>query len=324
MILRVSYGLLLSFLAGDNAPTMKRVLTAVVLIPIVLLIVFRAPMWLFAAFLAVVALIASSEYLSIVGKFSTSMSKWPPLVATAAIFGYTAYREATLSKNPELTLLTLLAIIAIATLVPFIFLSLRMNEPQFREEVISSALAYFAIPYVGLALWSLIVVRHLQVFLVLFVLVVVWVGDTCAYYIGRSMGRHLMAPRVSPKKTWEGAIASILGGVLGGVLAIHYAPEIAQGLLRAGLLAEAELGTMGSGLPGTTTAAVIAFFVNVAAQVGDLVESMIKRGADVKDSGTLLPGHGGILDRIDALLFAAPVAALLFVATYQYWGGPVM
>lgn len=121
--------------------------------------------------------------------------------------------------------------------------------------------------------------------LVLYVLVLTWVGDTAAYYAGRSMGRHKLAPRVSPGKTWEGTYASLLASMVLGYFAMNY---IAPGVpLWLNLL----------------TAAL----VNVAGQLGDLAESALKRGAGVKDSGGLLPGHGGALDRVDALLFAVPV-----------------
>jgi phosphatidate cytidylyltransferase len=127
-------------------------------------------------------------------------------------------------------------------------------------------------------------------------MVCVWAGDIAALYVGRAFGRHKLAPRLSPGKTWEGSIASILGSiaavgivlwisellVVRGNLLLHISEPIWQTLLLAAI-------------------------VNVAAQLGDLLESAVKRGAGVKDSGNMLPGHGGILDRIDALLVATPV-----------------
>jgi phosphatidate cytidylyltransferase len=121
--------------------------------------------------------------------------------------------------------------------------------------------------------------------LVLYVLILTWVGDTAAYYVGRSMGRHRLAPRVSPGKTWEGTVASLLASMALGYFALnHFFPSVPLWL---------NLFT--------------ALLVNVAGQLGDLAESALKRGAGVKDSGGLLPGHGGMLDRVDALLFAIPV-----------------
>jgi phosphatidate cytidylyltransferase len=119
----------------------------------------------------------------------------------------------------------------------------------------------------------------------MFGLMVNWIGDTGAYYVGKNFGRHKLAPAVSPGKSWEGAAASAITGVVFGLV---YLPLTIRGtsLLSAGLLA---------------------FAANAAGQVGDLAESALKRGAGVKDSGTLLPGHGGLLDRVDSTMFALPV-----------------
>jgi phosphatidate cytidylyltransferase len=115
-----------------------------------------------------------------------------------------------------------------------------------------------------------------------------------------------MAPRISPKKTWEGAAASLVASVGVGWLLFHYALPLSSALLRAGLIARRD-GIFGLEQPAMGPVILLTIVLNVAAQLGDLVESLIKRGAGVKDSGAILPGHGGMLDRIDALLFAAPV-----------------
>ncbi len=116
-----------------------------------------------------------------------------------------------------------------------------------------------------------------------------WAGDIAALYVGRSLGRHKLAPEVSPAKSWEGSIASTVTSVIYGAL---YFPR----LLPSAPLAEA-LG--------------LTVIANIAGQLGDLCESAIKRGAGVKDSGNLLPGHGGWLDRLDSSLFALPVVYLV-------------
>jgi phosphatidate cytidylyltransferase len=123
---------------------------------------------------------------------------------------------------------------------------------------------------------------------VLFLLLVVWAGDIGAYLIGRWIGGPRLAPRISPGKTWSGAVGSLLAAVAVGLLAAH-------------LLSDA----VGS------RAIVIAAGLNVVAQSGDLLESLVKRRLEVKDSGRLIPGHGGLFDRLDSILAAAPVAALL-------------
>jgi len=143
-------------------------------------------------------------------------------------------------------------------------------------------------------------------FYLLYLLLVVWAGDIFAYFVGKSIGRHLMAPRISPKKTWEGAAASLVASVAVGCLLFHYALPLSSALLRVGLI-ERRDGIFGLEQPATEPIVLLTIVINLAAQLGDLVESLIKRGAGVKDSGAILPGHGGMLDRIDALLFAAPV-----------------
>jgi phosphatidate cytidylyltransferase len=135
--------------------------------------------------------------------------------------------------------------------------------------------------------------------LLLFLFLVVWAGDIAALYVGRAWGRRKLAPLISPGKTWEGSAASVVGSVSIGLALV----------LLAGMLARRNggLSTLLS-FPGSVMGWVaLAVVLNVAAQVGDLIESAIKRGAGVKDSGSMLPGHGGMLDRIDALLVAAPV-----------------
>jgi phosphatidate cytidylyltransferase len=117
-----------------------------------------------------------------------------------------------------------------------------------------------------------------------------------------------MSPRVSPKKTWEGAIASVIGSVVLGTYILAHAYQISIWLWDHHLLAERQYGWFTpQPLAPLGQLILLSAIVNVAAQLGDLVESAIKRGANVKDSGAILPGHGGMLDRIDALLFAAPV-----------------
>lgn len=127
---------------------------------------------------------------------------------------------------------------------------------------------------------------HTGPVLVLFALAIVWAGDTVAYFVGKSIGRLKMAPALSPGKTWEGAVGNVIGSlIVGYCFALWQHAPIGAWLITAAL-------------------------ANVAGQVGDLVESSYKRGAGAKDSGALLPGHGGMLDRIDSLIFAAPVVWL--------------
>jgi phosphatidate cytidylyltransferase len=150
----------------------------------------------------------------------------------------------------------------------------------------------FGLPYLVLPIWSFYELHRLEPRLLLVFLVAVWANDSIAFLVGSAWGRRKMAPRLSPGKTWEGA----LGGLLGGSL-----------IAAAGLLwldAEPRWPLIG-----------ILVVVMVAAQVGDLLESLLKRAAQVKDSGKLVPGHGGLLDRLDAIILAAPVFYGLLGAT---------
>jgi phosphatidate cytidylyltransferase len=134
--------------------------------------------------------------------------------------------------------------------------------------------------------------RAISPYWTFFALSLNWAGDIAALYVGRSIGRHKLAPEVSPAKSWEGSIGSTVASVIYGAL---YFPR----LLPSVPLAEA-LG--------------LTVIANVAGQLGDLCESAIKRGAGVKDSGNLLPGHGGWLDRVDSTLFTLPVVYLYVAA----------
>ena len=152
-------------------------------------------------------------------------------------------------------------------------------------------------------------------FWLLYLLLVVWAGDIFAYFVGRSLGRHLMAPRISPKKTWEGAAASLAASLVVGMSALQLRPAD-QFIPAAHRTDRAPRRSVRAGEAGLWPIILLTIALNVAAQLGDLVESLIKRGAGVKDSGTILPGHGGMLDRIDALLFAAPVLWFYAVALF--------
>ena len=156
--------------------------------------------------------------------------------------------------------------------------------------------------YVGLPMALLADLRRLSdgPVWVLYVLLLTWVSDTAAYFVGRVAGRHRMSPRISPGKTWEGALASLAASVAFGI----FYPALIAWIVKAGIMTSYSLAFLaGVSYTWSVTTAVL---VNVAGQIGDLAESAFKRGAGVKNSSTILPGHGGFLDRLDALLFAVP------------------
>ena len=293
---------------------MKRVLTAAVLIPLVLLAVFLAPNWLFTILVAAVALLATVEYLPLAAGYGYEPFRFLTYLLTVTYFGLVVWATGTPSPGGLQVLLTLLFFF---TLAPFVYLCAGMGRKDIRSVLPGTAVSYIALPYIAFSLSCLIFLRIMVAgwFLVLFTFLVIWIGDTAAYYVGRSFGRTKFAPSISPKKTWEGAIASGLAAIAIGILLVDFAPQLSRGLTKIHLMNSPDFF---ANTPMWITA-LVALVVNIAGQIGDLLESLIKRGAGVKDSGSLLPGHGGILDRIDALLFAAPVALLLFGATREHF-----
>ena len=148
----------------------------------------------------------------------------------------------------------------------------------------------------------------------IYLMLLVWCGDIAAYYVGRTIGKHKLAPRVSPGKSWEGSIASVIGAVIVGFVLFRSITPIAEGFRSIHFLLRVP-GEQPFRVAPVWFVALFAICVNVSAQLlHPVVESALKRGAGVKDSGTLLPGHGGVLDRIDALLFALPVGLIFYFA----------
>ena len=286
---------------------LKRVATAVVLIPIVLGLVLRAPIAALAAVAGLVALLAVEELLRLSEAYGIRPLRWPTLIFVALFFLLLGFDVG--AGKPLLSTAAFACGAALAaTLAAFVFLSIAMRRADLTRAFPAALVSAFAFIYVSLPLAMLVQVRQQWsgAFLVLYLLLVVWAGDIFAYFIGRSLGRTLMSPRISPKKTWEGALASMAASLIVGMLLYNYALPVSSALLNAHLITR-ENGFFALEKPPLWPALLLSALINIAAQLGDLVESLIKRGAGVKDSGTILPGHGGMLDRVDALLFAAPV-----------------
>jgi len=286
---------------------LKRIATAVVLIPIVLVLILRAPVSVLAVVAGIVALLTIHEFLKLTQFYGVQ-----PLWILTYIFAGIFFLLLTLNFGNEKPLLSTAVFVYClgfaAAIAPFIFLTRAMRNEDLSSAYPAAAASVFAFTYIALPMGMLVQLRQqwAGAFYLLYLLLVVWAGDIFAYFVGKSMGRHLMAPRISPKKTWEGAAASLVASVVVGWLLFHYALPLSSWLLRAGLI-ERRDGIFGLEQPSMGPIIVLTIVLNIAAQLGDLVESLIKRGAGVKDSGAILPGHGGMLDRIDALLFAAPV-----------------
>lgn len=250
---------------------MSRVVTALGLIAVALYLVFWSHPYVFLAAAALMSLLCYREFSDLVVGHG---------IRKPGVFGLAAGLIILLWPQQSLIGITLLTLIAFSWALRFD--NLRDVLPQVACSLLSAFYAF--------APWHYAVeLRHLSVHLVFFALSLNWAGDSVAYYVGRTIGKHRLAPIVSPKKSWEGAIASVAGSVIVGLIYLgHFTPFIPLWKI-----------------------AIVGALANIAGQFGDLAESSIKRGAGVKDSGNLLPGHGGMLDRVDSSLFALPVAYLL-------------
>lgn len=242
---------------------MNRVLTALVLAAIAFYSIFFAPPLVFAVIVAIMACLCYHEFAGIAHANGVEGPLW---------LGYVAGLIS--MWRPET--LPILVVILLAAALKLSDLSKVMGF------VGTTALGAI---YIFLAWRWAHELREINRFWLLFALSINWVGDVAAYYVGRSIGKHKLARRISPGKSWEGAVASMAGAIAFGLWYGPYTGLTLPALQFAGLAAVA----------------------NVAGQVGDLAESALKRGAGVKDSGTLLPGHGGFLDRLDSSLFTLPV-----------------
>jgi phosphatidate cytidylyltransferase len=262
---------------------MKRVITAAVLIPLVLLLLLKGSFLLVVLLTALVAELAAWEYLSIADAHGARTPRTLVLVAIAILFAST-FRSASF----------ILPAIGLCSLGLYVFCSFRSPLERVLPD---TAFSIFGLLYLGLTLTTLplIWVQQDGPSMLVLLFCVVWTGDTAAMYVGRSLGRNKLAPRISPNKSWQGSVASLAGGLLVAVALVALARSL-----------EGRYGVLHFAGP-LTRWLILAAVLNVFAQVGDLVESAMKRGAGVKDSGAMLPGHGGMLDRIDALLLAAPV-----------------
>jgi len=274
---------------------MKRILTALVLIPLVLLLVFLAPIWLVTLAVTAVAAMAAWEFLGLAEKTGANPPRIAVLVAIVALFaGCFALPDQTAS---------ILGALSVGLLVYCTF-----SQPV-EQMIPDAATSIFCLLYTGFTLTTLpaLIAQPNGPSLVVFLLCVVWAGDIAALYVGRLWGRHKLAPKLSPNKTWEGTLGSVAGSLLVAGILLALAHLLAVRFNSAKLSYSEDIWYW----------LMLAVVVNAAAQVGDLAESALKRSAGVKDSGTLLPGHGGVLDRIDALLVAAPV--LWFAQIVHQW-----
>jgi phosphatidate cytidylyltransferase len=283
---------------------MKRILTATVLSLLVLALIFFGNIWLMTLFAAIVAELAAYEYLQLAAVGAQAHDAklripiWWMALGTALAFVVTL---------PNFPVEDQLPVLSALTLILFAWNGFRSPLIQVLPDTAQGlfGLIYIAYP---LTLIPLLWKQEDGPALVLFLMVCVWAGDIAALYFGRAFGKRKLAPRLSPGKTWVGSIASILGSMLAAGLIIYISDILT-----------AHGNTILHISEPVWQSLLLAAILNIAAQLGDLLESAIKRGAGVKDSGTMLPGHGGILDRIDALLLSAP--ALWFILLIKDYFG---
>jgi len=279
-----------------------RIFTALVLIPIVVALVWWGPSWLLAAVAALIAIVALLEFFDLGERIAMRpFRKWT-IVCAAGLFyaqyslglvetrsvaqGYSIVRSA---AGGVLSIEAVLLVFVFGAVVIGLATRWALHEVLPAIAISSAGLLFVILPFSYLVRINEISLVGRK--LVLFTLCLIWAGDILAYFVGKGLGRVPMAPALSPNKTWEGALGNLLASLLVGVFFAKWLQMEATQML------------------------VIAGLANVAGQMGDLIESAWKRGAAVKDSSNLLPGHGGVLDRIDSLILASPVVW----AAYQWF-----
>lgn len=264
--------------------SLKRVATGAVLIPIIVaVVIYAGPYWILAVS-AAIAVLALAEFNAIVQAHAKDAAFDRLGAASGALVVLASYLLGPAFLAPVLL-----------SLVFLFFLYSIISARRLADSSLDTAHKALGLLYIALPLSFITPLRELPEgqWWLLFLLVVVWANDTFALSVGKTLGRHKLSPEISPGKTVEGAI----GGVAGGVLAAF---------VFAGL---AGLG------PDYLQVFMLSAGIGLVAMVGDLAESVLKRSAGVKDSGSIIPGHGGMLDRIDSLLFTIPF--LYFYLTFR-------
>jgi len=272
---------------------MKRILTALVLILLVAALVLFGKLWMITLVSAAVAVLAALEFRAFAQAGGCPIPLWWTISAIALFFGATFY-------EPQDTI----AAVSLSTLVLFAVAAFRTSIERvlWQTSVGLLMLIYIAYPLTLIPqLWSK--PDGTGTVLLFFLFLCVWTGDIAALYVGKRYGKHKLSS-LSPNKTWEGSVASLFASAAFGMAIIG----LGEYLSNSG----SSFTRLHTSQPWWQSL-VLAVILNIAAQFGDLLESALKRGAGVKDSGTMLPGHGGILDRIDALLVAAPVLWFVLV-----------
>ena len=293
-------------MTDKNRNLLVRVVTALLLLPLVLWLIWQGGVWI-ALLLGVAAALCALE----LNLLPASLPPAPTVAQEVGQEGAVLSGAAIASVGGAFLMPLLIEVrlgFVTANLVIAAVLMIAFTDTLLFEENLANAprrvgLAVLGVVYPGLLLSALVRLRQVDrgEWWVLLALTVTWMNDTCAYFSGRAFGKHKLYVRISPSKTWEGAIGGALGSMVGAVaVQLLWIP----------------------GLP-TWGAALIGAGAALLGPLGDLSESMLKRSFGAKDSGRLLPGHGGMLDRIDALIFNAPFVLLCArLLTCRGWRTP--
>lgn len=270
----------------------QRVLTALILIPLLVLAVFKLPTLYFATLLVFITALGAWEWSALSGCKTPASRIAFVLLLILLSFGMYFYADTVNSDR-------LIYLALVWWMVAFISVIAHQLEwfSLTRQPILRLTMGLLVI----LPAWISLVTLHAQAtngsLLVLLLFVLIWVADSAAYFAGRRWGKHRLASRVSPGKSWEGVLAAVASSALLGAAYAWW-----QGMTMLPIL----------------WFSILSLFTVSCSVMGDLFESLIKRTANIKDSGTILPGHGGVMDRIDSLTVAAPVFLVGL-----YWLGEV-
>lgn len=281
----------------------KRILVAIVGIPLSFLIIFYGG-WFFAIFIIILTLMTADEFSKILEKKDIFINKPIVYFSIISILGIFQY---SLPSNLQLFIVfSIILILSLSVILPGLELWKKNNNPT-----ASIASSFLTISYICVAFLSLLIIRNFDIlidyfnlqlqnnslpenwgaWLVISIFVTIWVCDSAAYFVGSAFGKRKLFPRHSPKKSWEGAIGGFIGSVLTFV-SINYYVDL-------------DFSHSFAILSGTV--------IGIAGQIGDLTESQFKREMQVKDSSNLIPGHGGIFDRFDSIIFVSPLMLILLI-----------
>jgi len=255
---------------------MKRWLTGIISAPFLIYMIGPGPWWLFYSFLFVAAIVGLVEFYKMAPSSLPKIVRWFSYLITFLLFLIFSIKQVWLAP----------VIIVLWAIVPMTFYMLThpLPDEQWIADIGRAVLGpiYICLPLAMLILIDMCPQGHIWIF---FLLIVIFANDTGAFYSGRLLGKHKLYEAVSPNKTWEGAVGGLVGSLIAALIFLYFFKinELKPSIL------------------------ILVLLLSAMAQIGDLAESMLKRIYGIKDSGKILPGHGGLLDRIDAILFSIPV-----------------